>query len=95
MASLVFNHGSYFAVFSVSTRKIWKKIGKVDKKEAKQILRNLELEIEKERLNLVEIKQITLFDYIEKYLPYAQANKADSSYYRELKIIYIYMECTP
>jgi site-specific recombinase XerD len=41
----------------------------------------------KERLNLVEIKQIALFDYIEKYLPYAQANKAESSYYRELKIM--------
>lgn len=87
MPSLVFNHSSYYAVFSVSGKKIWRKIGKVDKREAKQILKKLELEFEKDRLNLQEIKQITLFDYIEKYLPYAQANKAESSYYRELKIM--------
>jgi site-specific recombinase XerD len=87
MASLVFNHGSYYAVFSIAHNKLWKKIGKVDKKEAKQILKKLELEFEKDRLNLQELKQITLFDYIEKYLEYALANKAQGSYYREVKIM--------
>jgi len=87
MASLVFNHGSYYAVFSLARNKIWKKIGKVDKKEAKQILKKLELEFEKDKLNLQELKQITLFDYIEKYLEYALANKAHGSYYKEVKIM--------
>jgi site-specific recombinase XerD len=87
MASLVFNHGSYYAVFSIAGIKLWKKIGKVDKKEGKQILKKLELEFEKDRLNLQEIKQITLFDYIEKYLEYALANKAQGSYDREVKIM--------
>ncbi|HXG31275.1 MAG TPA: tyrosine-type recombinase/integrase, partial [Thermodesulfobacteriota bacterium] len=87
MASLVFNHGAYFAVFSVSGKKIWRKIGKVDKKEAKRILKQLELEFEKDRLNIHEIKHITLFDYIERYMEYCLTNKAPGSYNRELKVM--------
>jgi site-specific recombinase XerD len=88
MASLVFNHGSYFAVFSLSGKKIWRKIGKVDKKTAKQMLKQLEVEFEKERLSLTEIKQISLFDFITQYLHHAQANKAKSTYERELDFIF-------
>ncbi len=58
MASLVFNHNSYFGVLSISGKKIWRKIGRVDKKIAKQILRKLEIEFEKERVGLREIKSI-------------------------------------
>lgn len=87
MASLIFNHGSYYAVFSLDGRKFWKKIGKIERKEAKKILKHLELEFEKDRLNLTEIKQITFFDYIEKYLEYCLANKAPGSYHRELKVM--------
>ncbi len=45
MGALVYNHGAYYAVFSVSNKKIWRKIGKVDKKEAKQILRKLAITV--------------------------------------------------
>ncbi|MDA2919074.1 tyrosine-type recombinase/integrase [Desulfobacterota bacterium AH_259_B03_O07] len=87
MPSLRFNHGSYFAVFSIAGRKIWKKIGRVDKREAKRILKKLELEFERDRLNLRELKQISLFDYAERYLEYTRTNKAVSSYERERKIL--------
>jgi hypothetical protein len=49
------NHNSYFAVFSVSGKKIWRKIGRVDKKVTKQILRKLEIEFEKERVGLEKL----------------------------------------
>ena len=87
MASLTFKGKCYYAVFNLSGRKLWKRIGRVDKREAKKILKKLELEFEKDRLNLQEIKQITLFDYIEKYLEFALANKAQGSYEREVKIM--------
>jgi hypothetical protein len=34
MASLIYNHGSYYAVFSYGKNKKWIKIGKLDKKQA-------------------------------------------------------------
>ena len=37
MASLAFNHNAYYAAFSVSGKKIWKRIGKVEKREAKKL----------------------------------------------------------
>jgi hypothetical protein len=47
MASLTFNHCSYYAVFSVSgNKKIWKGIDKVTRVETKQILKQLEREYE-------------------------------------------------
>jgi hypothetical protein len=73
MGYLVLKSGAYYVVFSLVGKKLWKKIGKLYKKDARQILKKLELEFERERLNLMEIKQIALFDYIDKYLPYAQA----------------------
>lgn len=87
MASLTFNHGSYFAVFSIGQKKKWKKIGKVNKREAKRILKQLEIDYERNRLNLLEMKQITLYEFIELYMDYTKTNKALSSYQRERKIV--------
>ncbi len=87
MASLIFKAGSYYAVFSLGKRKLWKKIGKVGKKDARKVLKQLELEFTKDRFQLHGIKHITLFDYIEKYLEYSIANKAPGSYHRETKIM--------
>jgi hypothetical protein len=86
MAYLVYKHNSYHAIFSKSGKKHWIKIGNVDKKQAKQVLKQLELEFAKDRLNLNQTKTITLFDFIGKYLEYAQANSLQSnglqSYYK-------------
>ncbi|MER3447471.1 MAG: hypothetical protein C4291_11825 [Candidatus Dadabacteria bacterium] len=87
MGYLTFKGKSYYAIFAVSGRKIWKKIGRVDKREAKRILKQLSLEFEKDRLNIREIKYITLFDYIERYLEYCLANKATSTYRREAVVM--------
>jgi site-specific recombinase XerD len=87
MASLVFNHNSYFAVFSINGTRKWIKIGKVDKKQVKKILKTLEVEYAKDKLHLLEIKQISLYEYIEDYLRYTKANKASSTTRRELDVI--------
>ncbi|GEM_PF-3885524 len=55
MASLVFNHGSYFAVFSISGKKHWQKVGNASKPQAKQILKQLDLEFARNRPSLTEI----------------------------------------
>jgi site-specific recombinase XerD len=88
MASLTFNHGSYYAVFSVSgSKKIWRRIGKVTRVEAKQILKRLEREYELDRLNLNETKPITVYEYAHKYMEYCRTNKAVSTYERELTVV--------
>ena len=43
MASLVYKHKSFYAVFSIHRKKKWIKIGSVDRKEARKILRQLEI----------------------------------------------------
>ncbi|MGE5444851.1 MAG: tyrosine-type recombinase/integrase, partial [Ignavibacteriales bacterium] len=80
MASLVRNHGSYYAVFSVAGKKHWVKIGKVDKANAKKILKQLELAQTQNRLNLLQPKPLTLVEFIERYLDYAKANKASQTF---------------
>jgi site-specific recombinase XerD len=87
MASLTYKHGSYYAVFSISGNKKWKRIGKVTRVEAKQILKQLEREYELDRLNLNTIRKITLYKYSDSYLDYCKANKAFSSYKREQQIV--------
>jgi len=89
MASLVLNHNSYYAVFSVSGKRKWIKIGRVDKKKAKQILRKLEIEFTKDRLNLDEVKSITLYEFIEEYIEFAKTNKSIATCKRELEIMQI------
>lgn len=91
MASLVFKHKSYYGVFSVRTKKRWIKIGKVGKKEAAKILKRLELEFAKDRLNLYETKPTSFYDFVNMYLEYAKTNKADSTYKREQEIV-IYLK---
>lgn len=80
MPSLIYNHGSYYGIFSLNGRKKWIKIGRVDKKEAKQILKKLESKISMDRLNIFEIKPISLYQFIEEYLKYSKINKAPNTY---------------
>jgi hypothetical protein len=87
MAGLTFNHGSYYAVFSDGSKKIWKRIGRVTRVEAKQILKRLEREYELDRLNLNETKPIKLYEYAQQYTGFCKANKAFSSYKRERQIV--------
>lgn len=87
MACLLYNHGSYYGVFTKAGRKHWVRIGRVDKQNARKILRQLEVEYAKDRLNLTEEKPITLFEFLDKYLDYTKANKAQSTYKRELQIL--------
>ena len=63
MASLAFKGGSYYGIFSKGGKKKWLKIGRVDKKQAKKILRQLELEYSKDRLNLSLPVDLTLNQY--------------------------------
>jgi len=44
MASLVNKKDTYYAVFSFNKKKKWIKIGNIPNKEARQILKKLELE---------------------------------------------------
>jgi hypothetical protein len=83
MASVVYKHCSYYAIFSVAGRNIWLKIGKVDRVNAKKILRKLQVEFAKYRLNLTEMKPISVFDFIDKYQGSCLANKAVSTCKRE------------
>ncbi|MGE5445022.1 MAG: tyrosine-type recombinase/integrase [Ignavibacteriales bacterium] len=76
MASLVYKYGSYYAIFSVSGKKHWIRIGKVDKPNARKILKQLELAQAQKRLNLLQPQQLTLVEFMDKFLDYAKANKA-------------------
>lgn len=86
MASLVCKCKSYYAVFSINGKKKWVKIGKVDKKEARKLLKELELEHVKGNLPLNNSKRILLHDYISEYLVYCKTNKAHSTFIREIDI---------
>lgn len=86
MAYLVYKHKSYYAVFSINRRKKWIKIGRVNKKEARKTLKQLEIEHLKGKLDIKEIKPILLFDFLEEYLPYSRTNKAPNTYRLELGI---------
>jgi len=87
MASLVLKAGSYYGVFSRGIKKKWIKIGRIDKKQATKILKQLELEYSKDRLNLNLPISLRLNQYIDKYLEYAKVNKAIATYNRELEVI--------
>jgi len=56
VASLVFKHKSYYAVFSTDGKKKWVKIGRVTKQEATKLLKQLELEYIKGKLSLDIVK---------------------------------------
>jgi len=86
MASLVYKHKSYYAVFSINGKKKWIKIGRVDKKGASKLLKQLELEHVKGKLCLNPTKPIHLFDFLKKYFTYCKTNKALSTYEREIFI---------
>jgi len=51
MPLLLYKHGSYYGVFSYKGRKKWVKIGKVSKRDVKQLLKRLESKIAMDRLN--------------------------------------------
>ena len=87
MASLVNKKGTYYAVFSISRKKRWVKIGNIPNKEARQILKKLELEFIKGRLNLLEVTPPLLYEYLQTYLDYAVTNKASRTIKREHAVI--------
>ena len=87
MASLVNKKGTYYAVFSISRKKRWVKIGNIPNKEARQILKKLELEFIKGRLNLLEVTPPLLYEYLQTYLDYAVTNKAFRTIKREHAVI--------
>jgi site-specific recombinase XerD len=87
MASLVYKHKSYYAVFSINSKRKWVKLGRVNKKEASKLLRQLELEHIKGKLSLNHTKPIYLHDYLNEYFTYCKTNKALSTYERETYII--------
>lgn len=87
MASLAYKHNSYYAIFSISGKKKWIRIGKVDKKGARRILKQMEIEHIKGRLDIRETKEILFYDYIDQYLKYCKTNKTSSTYKRELEVI--------
>ena len=80
MASLVFKHNSYYAVFSVNRSKKWIRLGKIHKIEAKKILKQLETEHLKGKLGILDTKQILLSDFLDEYLIHCRTNKAPNTY---------------
>jgi len=86
MASLVYKHKSYYAVFSINSKKKWIKLGKIGKKEANKLLKQLELTYTKEKLLLISVKPTYLYDYVAEYLIYCKINKALSTHKREVTI---------
>jgi hypothetical protein len=94
MASLVFKAGSYYGIFSRGKKKKWLKIGRVDKKQAAKMLRQLELEYNKDRLNLNLPINITLDQYLEKYFKYTEVGelKFDRDVNTELSTKILHLE---
>lgn len=84
MAYLVYKKSICYAVFSISGRKKWIRIGNVKKKEARVILKDLEVKHALDRFNISVQKNISLFDFTEKYLEYSLTNKAKSTHRREI-----------
>lgn len=89
MASLVYKHNSYYAVFSIHSKKKWIKIGRVDKKDARKILKHLEIEHLKGRLELKELKNILLNDFLDEYIEYSKTNKAPNTHRIEKGVAYV------
>jgi len=86
MASLVYKHKSYYAVFSINRKKKWIRIGSVDKKDARKVLKQLEIEHLKGKLGIRDTREILFYEFLEQYLNYCKTNKAVSTYKRELDV---------
>ncbi len=87
MASLVKKQSTYYAVFSIKRKKRWIKLGNIPSKEARQILKKLEIEFSKDRLNLLEKTPPLFYDFLQTYLDYAVTNKAHTTIKREHAVI--------
>lgn len=83
MASLQRKNGKYWAVFAEGGKRKWLKIGEVSKSKAKAILKELEAEHARDRLDLLHLKKITFFSFAEIYLRFVKTNKSLSSFKRE------------
>ncbi len=83
MASLQRKNGTYWAVFAEGGKRKWLKIGDVSKSKAKAILKELEAERARDRLDLLYLKKINFYEFAEIYLRYVKTNKSESSYKRE------------
>ncbi len=84
MASIQNKRGIWYAVFAIGGRRIWKKLGKVSKSEAKNVLRHLEVELQKKNYGILEEKQVLFGDFADEYLAYSQTNKAKRTYERDV-----------
>lgn len=83
MASLQRKNGKYWAVFAEGGKRKWLKIGAVSKSKARAILKELEAERARDRLDILYLKKINFYEFTEIYLRYVKTNKSESSYKRE------------
>ena len=91
--SRVYKRGKawYIDYSSYKGRRIRKRIGK-DRKIAELTLHDIELKIERgENLGIHETKKVLLEDFAEEYLKFAKANKAESSYGRDIISLRIHL----
>ena len=58
--------------------------GKVSFRKAKEYLRKLESQYDKDKLGLIDVKSITFDEYSVMYLNYSKANKALGSWERDI-----------
>jgi len=84
MAGLTKKGQTYYALFSINGKTKWKKIGKVSFKDAKEHLRKLESQYDKNRIGLLYIEQITFNEYSVEYLKFSKANKAQGTWERDI-----------
>lgn len=86
--ALVKKNKVYYAVISCKHKKKWIKIGKVNIREAKKIVKFLNLQEIYSRLqNYTANSKIKFKDFISEYLSYAYTNKSKHTYRREKEII--------
>jgi len=71
MALLQLKNNAWYAVFSVGRKRSWRRIGKMSKTAAKEVLKKLETQWDKKQHGVVEIKKISFPKLSEVYLDYS------------------------
>lgn len=84
MAGLTKKGSTYYALFTLNGKTIWKKIGKVPYRDALKAKRLLESELDKGRFGFIESKSISLIEFKEQYLKYSKANKSPRTWERDI-----------
>jgi integrase len=77
MASLQIRNGTYYAVFSISGRKKWKKIGKCQPAQAKRIKHQMEIEFLNNNFGIFDVKPIAFAEFVPIYLEKIKTTKAE------------------